>query len=160
MGHSHWDKLYRADIRASRERLFELTSDLPNYGRWLPPSGQYGATTEVEPYPVQLGTRYHDGKPTSKGRDWWGTVTVFEPPASLGFRQAIRVPEAFATVDADILYSFERNGDSTAVTRRLSLEIRMPVVTRPIRRLIISGFDTENLRALAALKTYAEADPE
>ena len=160
MGLSHWTKQYRADIRASRERLFALTSDLPAYDRWLPPSGQYGATTEVEPYPVQLGTRYHDGKPTSPGRDWWGTVTVFEPPASLGFQQTIRVPEAFATVDADILYSFERNGASTTVTRRLSLAIRMPFVSRPIRRLIISGFDAENLRALEALKAFAEAGLE
>lgn len=70
LGLSHWHKLYRANIGAPLELIFELASDLPNYCRWLPPSEQYGDTIDVEPYPVRLGTRYHDGKPLSDGKHW------------------------------------------------------------------------------------------
>ena len=48
-------------------------------------SGQFGETTDVEPYPVRLGTRYHDGKPGQSGKDWWGTVTGFQARGSLDF---------------------------------------------------------------------------
>jgi hypothetical protein len=33
----------------------------------------------------------------------------------------------------------------------------MPAIARPLRRLIISSFDKENLRTMAAVKKYAEA---
>jgi hypothetical protein len=33
----------------------------------------------------------------------------------------------------------------------------MPAIFRPLRRLIISSFDKENLRTMAAVKEYAEA---
>ena len=48
-------------------RRGRLLSDLPNYGDWLPGSAAYGATTDVEPYPVRRGSRYHDGKPGEAG---------------------------------------------------------------------------------------------
>jgi uncharacterized protein YndB with AHSA1/START domain len=160
MGLSHWHKLYRARIDAPRELIFELTSDLPNYRRWLPQSEQYGDTTDVEPYPVRLGTRYHDGKPTSDGKHWWGTVTAFTPPAALDFHHTIRVPEALATVEVHIHYSFEHDDGGTELTRWLVLDITMPLITRPVRRLITSSFDTENIRVLAALKEYAEASAQ
>ena len=72
MPKSHWHKLYNATIAAPPETLFDLLSDLPNYSRWLPDSESFEATTDVEPYPVQLGSRYHDGKPDDPGKDWWG----------------------------------------------------------------------------------------
>ena len=64
---SHWHKLYTVDIGASPAVLFGLVTDLPNYGKWLPGSASYGGTTDVEPYPVRLGSRYHDGKPGESG---------------------------------------------------------------------------------------------
>jgi hypothetical protein len=157
MGLSHWHKLYRASFNAPRELIFELTSDLPNYRRWLPPSEQYGDTIDVEPYPVRLGTRYHDGKPASDGKHWWGTVTAFNAPAALDFHHTIRVPEALATVNVHIHYAFEHNDGGTDLTRWLVLDITMPLITRPVRRLITSSFDKENIRVLAALKHSAEA---
>lgn len=69
---SQWHKLYTAQVAAPPSTLFGLLADMPNYGRWLPGSGQFGGTTDVEPYPVRLGTRYHDGKPDQPGHDWWG----------------------------------------------------------------------------------------
>lgn len=33
----------------------------------------------------------------------------------------------------------------------------MPILLRPLRRLIIGPFDVENVRTIAAVKEYAEA---
>jgi hypothetical protein len=154
---SHWHKLYAVDINASPAVLFGLVADLPNYGRWLPPSASYGSTTDVEPYPVGLGSRYHDGKPGESGKDWWGEVVGFQPPGSVDFHHTISARQLRATVDTHIHYSFEPTGAGTRVTRWLLLAIDMPLVLRPLRRLIISAFDKENVRTMAALATYAEA---
>jgi hypothetical protein len=153
---SQWHKLYTSQVAAPPGVLFELLADMPNYGRWLPGSQQFGRTTDVEPYPVQLGSRYHDGKPDEPGKDWRGTVTGFQPPGSLDFHHTIAVTQLRATVDVHIHYSFEPENASTRASRWLVLDISMPAITRPLRRLIIS-FDKENLRTMAAVKKYAEA---
>jgi uncharacterized protein YndB with AHSA1/START domain len=154
---SQWHRLYTAHVAASPQLLFDLLSDLPNYGRWLPPSGQYAATTDVEPYPVQLGSRYHDGKPGEPGHDWWGEVTGFQPPGSIDFHHTIGVRQLRTTVDVHIHYSFEEKDAGTAVSRWLLLDFAMPIVFRPLRPAITSRFDQENLRTMAAVKQYAEA---
>ena len=154
---SQWHKFYTAYVAAPPGALFELLADMPNYGHWLPGSQQFGQTTDVEPYPVQLGSRYHDGKPDEPGKDWWGTVTGFQPPGSLDFHHTITVTQLRATVDVHIHYSFEQENDSTRVSRWLVLDITMPIIIRPLRRLILSSFDKENLRTMAAVKKYAEA---
>jgi uncharacterized protein YndB with AHSA1/START domain len=156
MAASQWHKFYTSRVAAPPEVLFELLSDMPGYGRWLPGSAQFGQTTDVEPYPVQLGSRYHDGKPDQPGKDWWGTVTGFQPPGSLDFHHTIAVTQLRAMVDVHIHYSFELEDASTLVTRWLVLDITMPVVVRPLRSLIVRSFDRENLRTMAAVKTYAE----
>ena len=157
MATSQWHKLYTATVAAPPELLFKLLSDLPNYGDWLPGSGQYGQTTDVEPYPVRQGTRYHDGRPGEPGKDWWGTVTGFQPPGSLDFHHTIHVRQLRATIDVHIHYSLEPGDGGTQVTRWLVLDIAMPAVLRPVRPLITASFDKENARTLAALKQYAEA---
>jgi len=157
MAASQWHKFYTSRIAAPPEVLFELLSDMPGYGRWLPSSAQFGRTTDVEPYPVQLGSRYHDGKPDEPGKDWWGTVTGFRPPGSLDFHHTITVPQLRATVDVHIHYSFELENASTLITRWLVLDIAMPAIVRPLRPLIVRSFDSENLRTMAAVKTDAEA---
>ncbi|KAA0021619.1 SRPBCC family protein [Antrihabitans cavernicola] len=160
MATSHWHKVYTAPVAAPPGRLFDLLSDLPNYSRWLPGSDQYAATTEVDPYPVRLGSRYHDGKPDERGKEWWGTVTGFAPPGSLDFHHTIQVAQLRATVDVHIHYSFEAHESATLVNRWLVLDIDMPIALRPLRRLIISAFDKENLRTMAAVKSYAETHPD
>jgi hypothetical protein len=156
---SHWHKLYTADIKASPAVLFGLVADLPDYGRWLTGSASYGSTTDVEPYPVRLGSRYHDGKPSEPGKDWWGEVTGFQPPGSVDFHHTIYARQVRATIDTHIHYSFEPGGAGTRVTRWLLLTIDMPLLLRPLRPLIISAFDKENVRTIAALTKYAEALP-
>jgi hypothetical protein len=154
---SQWHKFYTSHVAAPPDILFELLADMPSYGRWLTGSPAFAQTTDVEPYPVQLGSRYHDGKPGEPGKEWWGTVTGFQPPGSLDFHHTIAVHQLLATVDVRIHYSFEPEDAATLVTRWLVLDITMPAVFRPLRRLIISSFDKENVRTLAALKKYAES---
>lgn len=160
MSHSQWHRFYTSQIAASPGLLFDLLSDMPNYGRWLPPSGQFADTTDVEPYPVQLGSRYHDGKPGQTGKDWWGSVTGFQPPGSIDFHHTIRVRQLRATVDVHIHYSIEHDeqaGQRSTVSRWLVLDVSMPLAFRPLRPAITTSFDRENLRTMAAVKQYAEA---
>ena len=100
MSRSHWHKLYEVEIAAPAELLFDLLADMPNYGRWLAQSDAFGHTTDVDPYPVRLGSRYHDGKPDQPGKDSWGTVTGFRPPSSLDFHHTIGVRQLRATVES------------------------------------------------------------
>ena len=65
---SQWHKFYTSSVNAPAEVLFRLLSDLPNYGDWLPGSAAFGRTTDVTPYPVRRGSRYHDGKPNEPGK--------------------------------------------------------------------------------------------
>jgi hypothetical protein len=146
---------------APADVLFDLLADLPNYGRWLPGSQQFGSTTDVDPYPVTLGSRYLDGQPGEPGKDWRGTVTGFQPPGSLDFHHTIHVSQLRATIDVHIHYSLEQERQQesarTAVSRWLVLDTSMPFLFRPLRRAIIGTFDRENARTMAALKAYAEA---
>jgi len=160
MAKSQWHRIYTATVAAPPETLFDLLSDMPNYGRWLPGSDQFGRTTDVEPYPVEFGSRYRDGKPDEPGKDWWGTVIGFQPPGSVDFHHSIAVTQLRAKVDVHIHYSFERQDEITRVNRWLVLDIDMPIIVRPLRRAIISRFDKENLRTMKAVKQYAEAHPD
>jgi len=155
MARFQWHKIYATTVGAPPELLFRLLSDLPNYADWLPQSGQYGRTTDVEPYPVRLGSRYHDGKPEEPGRSWLGTVTGFQPPGSLDFHQTITARQLLATIDVHIHYSIEPVGAGTLVSRWQVLDIDMPFFFRPLRPLIVSAFDIENRRTMAALAEYA-----
>jgi uncharacterized protein YndB with AHSA1/START domain len=159
MPRSQWHKFYTAKVAAPPERLFELLSDMPNYSRWLSTSEQFADTTAVEPYPVQLGSSYHDGKPAESGKDWWGTVIGFQPPGSIDFHHTIKIPPLRAVVDVHIHYSFEKEDASTRVNRWLLLDVTMPLIARPLRPVIVSKFDKENVRTMAAVRQYAEAHP-
>jgi hypothetical protein len=89
-------------------------------------------------------------------------VTGFQPPGSLDFHHTIDVRQLRATVDVHIHYSFEpQDGDPgrTELKRWLVLDIAMPVILRPLRRFVVSAFDGENVRTLAAVKRYAENHP-
>jgi uncharacterized protein YndB with AHSA1/START domain len=153
---SQWHKLYVTQIAAPPELLFRLLSDLPNYARWLPASDQYSSTTDVQPYPVRLGSRYHDGKPAEPGKGWRGEVTGFQPPGSIDFHHTIHARQVLATMDVHIHYSLETGDNGTAVSRWLVLDIKMPSIFRPLRPLITARFDRENTRTMAELKRYAE----
>ncbi len=157
MSKSQWHRFYTSEVAAGPELLFDLLADMPNYGRWLPGSQQFAGTTDVEPYPVRLGSRYRDGRPGEAGKEWWGSVVGFRRPGSLDFHHTIGVRQLRATVDVHIHYSFEIDKERTVVTRWLILDVSMPLVFRPLRPAITSRFDKENVRTMAAVKQYAEA---
>jgi hypothetical protein len=157
MARSQWHRVYTTTVAAPSEVLFGLLADMPKYGEWLPGSGQFGRTTDVEPYPVRHGTRYHDGKPDEPGKDWWGTVTGFQPPGSLDFRHTIAVGQLWTTIDVHIHYSLEQADGATVVSRWLLLDITLPAALRPLKPLITARFDKENRRTMSGLKKYAEA---
>jgi hypothetical protein len=160
MSRSKWHKFYTSQVAAPPGVLFDLLSDMPNYGRWLPTSEAFDRTTDVTPYPVQLGSRYHDGKPDQPGKDWWGTVTGFQPPGSVDFHHTIKVSQLRATVNVHIHYSFEWETDRTRADRWLVLDFKMPLLLRPLRGLVVRSFDKENIRTMDAVKKYAEAHSE
>jgi hypothetical protein len=73
------------------------------------------------------------------------------------FHHTIHVRQLLATVDVHIHYSLEGGSAGTLVTRWLVLDVTMPVGFRPLRPLVTASFDKENVRTMAALKRYAEA---
>ena len=156
MPNSQWHKFYSAKVAAPPKVLFELLSDMPNYQRWLPKSEEFSHVTDVDPYPVQLGSKYHDGRPDEPGKNWWGTVIGFQRPGSIDFHHTIRIAQLRATIDVHIHYSLEWEDGSTRVDRWLIMDVNMPIIVRPLRSVIISKFDKENVRTMAAVKQYAE----
>jgi hypothetical protein len=154
---SQWHKFYSAKVAAPRNVLFELLSDMPNYRRWLPESEAFSHTTDVDPYPVELGSKYHDGRPDEPGKDWWGTVIGFQRPGSIDFHQTIPVTQLKATVDVRIHYSLESEDGGTRVSRWQVMDVYMPTIVRPLRSVIISKFDQEIARTMAAVKEFAES---
>jgi hypothetical protein len=91
------------------------------------------------------------------GKDWWGTVTGYQPPGSIDFHHTISVRQVRANIDVHIHDSLEPDEAGTRVSRWLLLDITMPTLVRPLRPLITTSFDRENVRTLGALRQYAEA---
>jgi hypothetical protein len=87
----------------------------------------------------------------------WGTVTGFQPPGSVDFHQTIPVSQLRAIVDVHIHYSLEQMDGRTQVTRWHVMDITMPILLCPLRRLILRSFDDEIVRTMRELKEYAEA---
>src|ERR1700730_5405935 len=154
MGKSHLQ--YTAQMIGSPEAIFDLIADMPNYGRWLLGSEAFGATTQVSPYPVRLGTTYLDAGPAG-GRA--GAVTRFDRPKSIAFHHNMLLKRwpLIANIDAHILYTIEPIDSITAVTRDIDLTIQIPGIMKLAEPLVLSAFRKENVRLLPALKCYVEA---
>ena len=154
MGTSHLQ--YTAQIIGSPETIFDLIADMPNYGRWLPGSEVFGATTQVSPYPVRLGTTYLDAGPAGERP---GSVTRFDRPKSIAFHHNMLLKRwpLIANIDAHILYTIEPMDSITAVTRDIDLTFQIPGIMKLAEPLVLSAFRKENVRLLPALKCYVEA---
>jgi hypothetical protein len=154
MGTSHLQ--YTAQIIGSPETIFDLIADMPNYGRWLPGSEAFGATTQVSPYPARLGTTYLDAGPAGERP---GSVTRFDRPKSIAFHHNMLLKRwpLIANIDAHILYTIEPIDSITAVTRDIDLTFQIPGIMKLAEPLVLSAFRKENVRLLPALKCYVEA---
>ncbi len=150
-----WRKAFTAEIDGSPDIIFDLIADMPNYGRWLPGSQAFGATTEVTPYPVTLGTTYLDAGPAGKRP---GSVTEFDPPRHIAFHHTMELELGPFRGNSDITirYTLEPEGRTTRVLRELDMTMQAPFFLRPF---IIRAFRKENVRILAKLKRYVEALP-
>jgi uncharacterized protein YndB with AHSA1/START domain len=149
---------FTARIEGSPEAIFDLIADMPNYGRWLPGSEAFGGTTEVSPYPVRLGTTYLDAGPAGERR---GFVTGYDPPRHIAFHQTMPLKRGplTANIDVHIRYTFEPVEHATNVIRDLDLTIQIPGLLKVAEPLVVWAFRKENLRILAELKRYVEAQP-
>ena len=129
---------------------------MPNYGRWLSGSQAFGGTTEVSPYPVCLGTTYLDAGPAGQRP---GSVTEYDPPRRIAFHHTMLLKQGPLTADIDVnvRYTFEPIEGGTLVIRNLDLTIEIPGLLRLAKPLVLHAFRKENLRILAELKRYVEA---
>ena len=136
--------------------IFDLVADMPNYPRWLPDSASFGGTINVSPYPVRLGTTYLDAGPIEKP----GSVTEFDRPTHIGFRHTVQIRRGpiRADIDARIRYSFEPRSGGTFVQRELELTSHLQGLARLLKAVILWSFRKENVRTLAKLKHYVEAE--
>jgi uncharacterized protein YndB with AHSA1/START domain len=141
---------FTIEIAAPVERVFALIADLPSYPRWLPPSGLYGATTQVSETPVTLGTTYVDGKQAPLR----GRVTEFSPPHAIAFHQESRL--LFSRLAIDIRYRLEALDAGTRVHRTTTP--RLSGLLAPLRPLVMRPIRKENLRTLALMKQYLERE--
>lgn len=125
----------------SPETIFDLIADMPNYGRWLLGSEAFGATTQVSPYPVRLGTTYLDAGPAGERP---GSVTRFDRPKSIAFHHNMLLKRwpLIANIDAHILYTIEPIDSITAVTRDIDLTFQIPGIMKlaePLAAISVSG---------------------
>jgi uncharacterized protein YndB with AHSA1/START domain len=150
--------VFTAQIEGPPETIFALIADMPNYSRWLPGSEAFGATTQVFPYPVRLGTTYLDSGPAGHRP---GSVTEYTPPRHIAFHHTMLLKKGplSADIDVHVRYTFERGEGVTTVIRALDLTILMPGLQRLAEPMVLSAFRKENLRILAELKRYVEASP-
>ena len=147
---------FTADIEGPPEVIFDLVADMPNYGRWLPGSEAFGGTTRVSPYPVRLGTTYLDAGPAGERP---GSVTEYDPPRRIGFHHTmlLRKWPLTADIDVNIRYTIEPLERETRVIRDLDLTVQMPSLMRIAEPFVLRAFRAENVRILAELKRYVEA---
>jgi uncharacterized protein YndB with AHSA1/START domain len=147
---------FTARINGSREVIFDLIADMPNYGRWLPGSQAFGGTTEVSPYPVRLGTTYLDAGPAGQRP---GSVTAYDPPKHIAFHHTMLLKKGplAANVEVQVRYTLEPIEDGTFILRELDLTIQIPGLLKIAEPLILYAFRKENVRILEELKRYVEA---
>jgi hypothetical protein len=129
---------------------------MPNYGRWLPGSEAFGATTGVSPYPVRLGTTYLDAGDLGQRP---GSVTEYDFPKRIAFHHTMLLKKGplIANMDIHVRYALEPAEGATSVLRTLDFTIQMPGVLKLVKFLVLRGLRKENVRILAELKRYAEA---
>ena len=147
---------FTSQIAGPPEAIFDLVADLPNYGRWLPGSSSFARTVEVTPYPVRLGTTYLETGAIEKP----GKVTKFDPPRHIGFQHTVQIRSPIHTdVEARIRYTLEPSQGGTAVLRELDITYELRGLLKLLNPVLLAGFRKENLRTLACLKRYVEAQP-
>ncbi len=142
-----------ADIRCVAEKIFDLITDFGGQDRWLAKSPAFRGTTAISSDPVRLGTTYREPGPFGVRN---GTVTEFERPTAVTFRQPMTLRLRAGIVDVTLRYTLAPGpgADVTHVARVVTMVV--PPRLRLIQPALVRAFRTESARTLTALKAYAD----
>jgi uncharacterized protein YndB with AHSA1/START domain len=142
-----------AEIHAPVERIFAAIVDLRGYDRWLATSSVFEGIIDISSDPIALGTTWSEPGPNGVRR---GTVTEFEPPTRVTFREPMTMSPSFLGV-IDITVSLTLTPRPTSVLVRRVVTIGIPWPLRLVQPLVVRQFRTESGRTLLALKHFAES---
>ncbi len=140
-----------ADIRCPAETIFDLITDFRGQDRWLAKSSAFRGTNEISSDPVALGTTYREPGPFGVRN---GTVTEFERPVKITFRQPMTMRLHAGTVDVTLRYTLTPGPGSTHVARVVTIAAPGPL--KLIQPVLVRAFRVESGRTLLALKAYAD----
>ena len=86
-------------------------------------------------------------------------VTGFDRPTNISFHHTVQIRSGplKTDVDACIRYTFEPKDGGTFVVRELDLTVELTGLFKLASAYLLWAFRKENLRTLAALKRYVEA---
>ncbi|WP_353989520.1 hypothetical protein ABVF11_07365 [Pediococcus argentinicus] len=147
----HFSKTINAPI----DELFNRVADMKNYHEWLPNSNAFGGTKDIEPYPVQLGTKYLDYGPSGQRP---GEVNFFVPNKKIGFHHSMDISQMGLNIKTDIQidYTFEETNKDVKVSRTLIMTINSPISSYWGLPFVMGAFVKENFRLMGALKKFSE----
>ena len=140
-----------ADIRCPAETIFDLITDFRGQERWLAKSSAFRGTNDISSDPVTLGTTYREPGPFGVRN---GTVTEFERPVKITFRQPMTMRLHAGTMDVTLRYTLTPGPAATHVARVVTIAVPGPL--KLIQPVLVRAFRAESARTLLALKAYAD----
>lgn len=142
-----------ADIRCPAEKIFDVITDFGGQERWLSKSSAFRGTTAISPDPVCLGTTYREPGPFGVRN---GTVTEFERPTAITFRQPMTLRLGAGIVDVTLRYTLTPGPAARVTHVARVVTITVPPRLRMLQPVLLRAFRTESTRTLMALKAYAD----
>jgi uncharacterized protein YndB with AHSA1/START domain len=141
------------EIRAPAEKIFAAIVDLRGYDRWLATSNVFEGITDISTDPIALGTTWAEPGPNGVRH---GTVTQFEPPTRVTFRQPMTMsPRFLGVIDITVSLTLARLPTSVHVQRVVTFGI--PWQLKLFQPLVVRQFRVESGRIMLALKDFAES---
>lgn len=144
----------QADIQCPAETIFDVIIDFKGQDRWLTTSSAFRGTTRISSDPVTLGTTYTEPGPFGVRH---GTVTEFERPTKITFRQPMTMRLRAGIIEVTLRYTLTPSAGPTRVTRVTRVvTMDVPRSLTLVRPVLVRAFRAESTRTLAALKAYAD----
>ena len=132
--------------------VFARLADLDGYRTWMRRTGLFRRSGQTSDGPLGLGTAYFDATRMGTFR---GEVTIYEPPARIGFRETLRW---FGSdlMEARPEYILEADGDNTIVHHIAEGELfAIMRLMKPIAAMLARS---ERTRTVESLKRSLESD--
>ena len=132
--------------------VFARLADLVGYRTWMRRTGLFRRSGQTSDGPLGLGTPYFDATRMGTFR---GEVTIYEPPARIGFRETLRWFGS-ALMEARPEYILEADGDKTIVHHVAEGELfGIMRLMKPIAAMLANS---ERTRTVESLKRSLESD--